>query len=116
MKKYLLIFIIGILFLLFVFWGESMVKCEIITFQHGDEFFDFEEVSTASEYKILTYTDEFARVYCVNFDKSNGSVHDFIKQGNVWIYNAWEDAGWSTSGSADDVIWPYWWHVVYFWF
>lgn len=95
------------LLIMMIFWIASIVKCEIVTNQHGDEFLRFEEVSTASKFKILTYTDDFARIYCVNFNKSNGSVHNFVRQNDSWKYNAWEDGGWSKSGSADGFIWPY---------
>ncbi len=106
MKKYLLP-IVCILSIIVIIWICSIFKCEIITKIHGDEFLSFEEISTASEFKILTYESDFARIYCVNFDKSNGSVHNFIKKDGKWEYNEWEDGGWSKSGSADGFIWPY---------
>ena len=106
MRKFILVVVILILFLI-VFWGGTIIKCEITTVRHGDEFLSFEEVNTASKFKILTYKNDFARIYCINFDKSNGSVHNFIKRDGIWIYNAWEDGGWSKSGSADGFIWPY---------
>ncbi|MBQ2696390.1 MAG: hypothetical protein IJF61_03720 [Clostridia bacterium] len=105
MKKILVIFIV-ILFLI-TFWIGSIIKCEIITSQHAKEFLCFKEVNTASKFKILTYTNDFARIYCVNFNNTNGSVHNFIKQDNTWIYNEWEDGGWSQTGNADGFIWPY---------
>lgn len=103
MKKYLLI----TLLLITIYWLGSIVRCEIVTKQHGDEFMMFQEVSTASKFKILTYEDDFARIYCVNFNESNGSIHNFIKEDGIWKYNAWEGGGWSKSGSADGFIWPY---------
>ena len=74
---------------------------------HGDEFLSFKEVNTASKFKILTYSSDFARIYCVNYNKSNGSVYNFVKKDGVWIYNQWEDIGWSKYGTADGFIWPY---------
>lgn len=107
MKKIIIRVIIIAMISLSVFWLGTIIKCEIVTALHGNEFLSFEEVSTASKYKILSYSNDFARVYCVNFNKSNGSVHNFIKQDGNWVYNEWETGGWSKTGTADGFIWPY---------
>lgn len=106
MKKALLI-IISIVSLILIFWTGSIIKCEIITSFHGNEFLVFGEVNTASKFKIITYKDTFARLYCVNFNGTNGSVHNFIKKDNVWVYNEWERAVWAKFGTADGIVWPY---------
>ena len=99
-----------------VIWVSSLVKCEMLTALYYDNFMTFDEVSEAETFKILSFDDYFARIYCVTTNFESGSVHDFTKKNNEWEYDKWEDGGWSASGSADRVIWPYWWHVIYFWF
>lgn len=41
-----------------------------------------------------------------------GNVLSFEKVDNNWKETNW-DTIWSASGSASDVIWPYWWHFIY---
>ena len=105
-----------------VIWGISLAKCEILTLIHGNEFstqamYENNTMIGNMEYiKILDYTDNYARIYYVSEDKSLGNIIEFLKIDNKWIYSKWADSLWSTSGNADRVIWPYWWHVIYFWF
>lgn len=102
-KKIFLVIFIGFI----LFWGGSVIICEIMTTQHGSEFLEFKEISTASKFKILTYTDDFARIYCVNFNETNGSIHNFVKRDGNWVYNNWENGVWSKTGTADGFVWPY---------
>ncbi|MBQ9914659.1 MAG: hypothetical protein IJO50_00800 [Clostridia bacterium] len=105
MKKKI-VFIILIAVLLFViFWLGSLIKCEIVTALHGDEFLGLEQVET-SEFKILNYKKDFARIYCV-YDDAVANVYTFIKQDGVWVYDEWETTVWSTRGTADGFVWPY---------
>ena len=94
----------------------SIIKCELLTNKYGSEFLRFEEINQAETYKILTYTHNYARVYCISTNKQNGTVHNFIKSDGSWTYNQWEDGGWSKHGTADEIVWPYWWHIIYFYF
>jgi len=107
MKKILISVFIILIILLVVCWSVSIIYCEIITAVHGKEFLKFDEVKKASRFKILTYKENYARIYCVNFDRSAGTIHSFIKRDGEWEYNAWEEGGWSKSGSADGFVWPY---------
>ena len=106
MKKISLLLSVVILLFL-IFWGGSFLKCEWLTSRHGAEFLSFPEVSASTKYKVLSYSEDSARVYCVNFNETNGTVHRYTKQNGEWKHTQWEAGGWSTSGSADDPVWPY---------
>lgn len=102
-----------------VIWGASLAKCEITTLIHKDEFSNqtlYEEntmIGDMEYIKILDYSEACARIYYVSKGNSLGSIIGFIKNGDRWEYNNW-DVLWSTSGNADRVIWPYWWHFIYY--
>ncbi|HPF55962.1 MAG TPA: hypothetical protein PLV03_05425 [Clostridiales bacterium] len=103
------------LFILIVFldfWVGSIIKCEILTYKHGAEFSDavnrFNMVDV-DYYKVIKYDydDHMALVYCVARGGA-GITMSFKENGNAtgWIYLGWRTV-WSSSGSADDFIWPY---------
>lgn len=89
-------------------WGISLIKCEILTHMHAEEFMDgWEQTHMLSEpdrVKVLRYSEQRASVYYV--DEEGGTVLTFEKQDGCWIMSEWE-ACWSKTGSADDLIWPY---------
>ena len=61
----------------------------------------------------MNYSDEYAEVYYVSKHRAGGNIVSFIKENNEWKFNKWEQTVWSSTGSASDVIWPYWWHFIY---
>ena len=90
-----------------VIWGISLAKCEILTLIHGNDFsnqamYESNTMIGDMEYiKILDYTENYARIYYVSEDKSLGSIIEFSKIDDKWMYSKWADALWSTSGNAD---------------
>ena len=102
-----------ILFSCFLYMICNIVKIEIVTNIYGYEFMDFEVIYKAEDFKILSYTKEYAKIYCISKNKNNGTIHSYIKSGDSWRYNKWEDGGWSKHGTADKIVWPYWWHFFY---
>lgn len=96
--------------------GFSLIKCEILTLLHGNEFDEVYKVDTMlgdMEYlKVLDYSENQARVYYVSSNYSGGDILTFIKENGGWKYESWNTI-WSRAGNADDVIWPYWWHFFY---
>ena len=117
-KKFSKILIIGIIIFPIIIWLFALMKCEVLTLLHGDEFEKIYQENTMigdiDYLKILDYSDTSARVYYVGYKKSGGDVLIFEKQNGVWKYAAWEQTVWSgTGGSASEVIWPYWWHFIY---
>ena len=94
-------------------WVLEISKCEFLTMIHGNEFMEFDEISMSSEYKILQYSNNQARIYCINKDHSNGTIHRFINNNGIWKYDNWENGGWSKTGTASGIVWPYWWHSIF---
>lgn len=99
-------------------WSVSLGKCEILTLMHGDEFSELYKVNIMmgeQKYlKVLEYSDCHARVYYVGKDNSMANILSFVRSGEQWEYDKWERCVWSTSGNADSIVWPYWWHFIYY--
>lgn len=117
MKKFKkLIIVLSPLLIFLLIWGVSLAKCEILTMMHRNEFNEAYKSNTMlgeTEYcKVIDYSEDRARVYYVSSNCSGGDVLTFTKENGEWKYENW-DTIWSTTGSADDFIWPYWWHFVY---
>jgi len=98
---------IGLIIAFSLFWTGSIIKCEILTALHADEFLGLDEVSSAEKFKVLTYNDGHARLYCVATNYESGSIFAFTKENNEWKFSRWEDGVWSKSGTADGFVWPY---------
>ncbi len=114
MKKSL-IFILIIFLIVFVFWGIPMLKYEYLTARYGNEF-DLGQVTeehsmldTVGWFKILSYNDEIAEIYCIDKYFSIGNILTFKKVLGEWKYDSW-DTLWSARGNADNTVWPYFWH------
>ena len=115
--------ILSLLCLFFINWIGALLRCEILTYQHYDEFKDAYQQNTMmgeiDYFKVLSYspyrTFDFAQVYYVGKENTLGSVLTF--QYN-YETDLWEEISWSViwsgcGGSASEVIWPYWWHFIY---
>lgn len=113
--KYL---IIGIVLGLVITYMFSLVKCEILTQRHYDEFKDAYKQNTmlgeVEFFKVLEYeTCSVAKVYYISKDKAGGNVLTFAYEDGKWNEVYWNTI-WSKTGSADDVVYPYLWHWIYF--
>ena len=99
-----------------IIWGISLTKCEILTQIYGNEFAEIYKENTMlgdMEYwKVLDWSESHARVYYVSINYSSASIVTFVKKNDLWKYDSW-DVVWSTSGNADNTIFPYWWHFFY---
>ena len=127
-KKIILITLVAILALPIIIWTGSLIKCEISTLAHGDEVVDAfnNTASSASEWvsgyewaKIVSYSADEAQVYYINTNESAadhkyGTLVTYVKQNDVWIQKDAVRTLWSTYGNADEVIWPYWYHIFKF--
>ena len=117
MKKISKLILITIILIFIIIWGISLIKCEVFTYQHSQEFdviyMENTMMGEIDYLKILDYTDISARIYYVSKDKSGGDILKFTKIDGQWVYTEWEQTVWSKNGSASDVVWPYWWHFIY---
>jgi hypothetical protein len=84
---------------------------------HGNEFAEAYKENTMlgdmDYWKVLDYSATSARVYYVSVGNSSANILSFTEENGQWKYDRWENTVWSTSGSADGIIWPYWWHFFY---
>ena len=105
-----------ILAVLLLIWGASLIKCEILTAKYYDDFADAHAQNTMlgdmEYFKVLRCDGKTAEVYYVGRDMSGGDVLTFENQNGTWVQTDWKTV-WSDSGSASDVIYPYWWHFIY---
>ena len=115
MKKLRFFVLLPILVFL-VAWGISFAKCEILSLTYGNEFkknIQKEILIENIDYlKVIEYSKNKASVYYVSNNCSRGDVITFTKKNGDWKYEKWNTI-WSIQGSAEGVIWPYWWHFFY---
>lgn len=116
-SPFFLIGFFGILALVMTFWIVSLLRCEILTHLHYDEFKDVYQQNTMLPekmvtFKVLDYSETSATVYYIGEGHSGGNVLEFELHEGEWRESGWRTI-WSTSGSASEVVWPYWWHFVY---
>ena len=116
MKNRWKILIGSLVLILVLIWVASLIKCEILTHTY---FTDFEFAYTQNTmlgdmeyFKVLSCNGEVASVYYVENDMSMAHVLTFENTDGTWMETGWEVI-WSTSGSASQVIYPYWWHFIY---
>ena len=122
MKAGIKYFILGIVICLVCVWSGSLIKCEVLTYKHYDEFKDAYKQNTMlgdmEYFKVLNYspyrTYGFAQVYYVSKGNAAGNVLTFRYNNDAHF---WEEIScstiWSDAGSASAVIYPYWWHFIY---
>lgn len=115
--KRTIIIVFAISALVVAIWVIALIRCEILTHLHYDEFAEAYQQNTMlsdkmETFKILDYSDTSATVYYIGEGYCGADVLEFEWQDGVWNESDWRTI-WSASGSASEVIWPYWWHFVY---
>jgi len=129
MKRSFITFCIVFVSVSVLFLVASLAPFEIRTLLHGSEFDSSQKIiappnhemvmaiDEAEILKVLSYTDEHATVYYVIKD-FGGWVMDFYRVDEGWQINLPWRTVWATRGSADDFVWPYFWHNINdsFWF
>ena len=115
-KNMILIIVIAVIMLPVVFWGVSLIKCEILTQKYFDVFDQAYKQNTMlgemEYFKVLSCNENTAEIYYVSKDMTGGNLLTFQNSNGIWQEISWK-AIWSTSGSASEVIYPYWWHFIY---
>ena len=122
-KKIFVILLLILCFYLVAIQMVSIGKTEISTVIYGKEFdgllfngkkFDgtLNGMIAKGDYmKVLDYSYDKATIYYVSRSGS-GNVFTYVKnQDNCWEESE-EKTIWSSSGSASDMIWPYWWDTI----
>lgn len=118
MKTKLKFLVIGVLLCLITINVVSVIRCEMLTHKHYAEFCDaYKENTMLGEidfFKVLEYEPfSYARVYYVSEGKSGGNILIFKYDNGSWKEISWNTI-WSKTGSADNVVYPYWWHGISF--
>ncbi len=94
----------------------ALIKCEILTNRYYADFeYAYRDNSMLGEmetFKVLNCDGQTARVYYIEAGKTMAHVLTFEKVDGAWQETGWRCI-WSTTGSASEVIWPYWWHFIY---
>ena len=115
-RKRVLFIISVVLMVLIAIWILSLIKNDILTLKYHDDFAQAYTQNTMlgemEYFKVLRCDGKNAEVYYVSKDMTGANVLTFEKKDGVWQETAWETI-WSTSGSASEVIYPYWWHFIY---
>ena len=108
-KKIILVALLVAIGWLITYWVVSIIKCEMLTIEHRDEFIGLElqtnMLTLAETIKVLNYSEETATVYYK--DQYGGNILEFRRNNNIWIFNRWGATVWSRQGSADGFMWPY---------
>jgi len=111
-----------------IIWCFSLAKCEVLTLLHGNEFSDGykddlsmpNEDSVTEYWKVIKYSKKYAEVYYIikynaaeestSWEHKCGDIYHFDKENGQWK-GSYDGTRWSSMGTADDAIWPYWWHA-----
>ncbi len=117
MRKMCFQLILGSIICLFLVWSVSVIRCEVITYQHKDEFHMILDsvYDDSFNLKVLEYNQrDSARIYCISKDKAYADV---LRVGYDLENDCWHVydyvGGWSKTGNADDIVYPYIWHLLY---
>jgi len=115
-KRWILLTAISVIAIVTVIWLSSLIKCETLTRKH---FYDFQAAYTQNTmlgemeyFKVLNCNGNTAEVYYVSKGMTGGNVLTFKNNDGAWEEISWRTI-WSASGSASEVVYPYWWHFVY---
>ncbi|MDO5403042.1 MAG: hypothetical protein Q4F11_06340 [Eubacteriales bacterium] len=110
----------GLILVLFLTWLVPFAHNSILTIMHGKEFKDeyrqcsyFQSDEKVEFYQVIEYSESRAKVYYVAERHSSANVYTFEKKDDRWLFKEF-DTIWSSSGSAEDILWPYFWDVIIF--
>lgn len=111
MKSKKIIFIVLTIVVFLIIWIFSpYIKAEILTYKYGEmfeeEYMQTNMIDEIEYYKVVDYSDTMAKVLYVEKNHITGNLIVFTKDNNNWKLLLWK-AVWSTTGSADEFMWPY---------
>lgn len=109
-KKIKYVILIGFLFCLALLIIVPYSKVEFLTIKYGAEFSEeFNQIGmfdSVDFLRVMDYTNESAQVYYTINDDAAGILVYFTKSNSRWELSKWKTI-WSSSGSADSFMWPY---------
>lgn len=106
-------------------WSGALAKNLALTVMHKDKIENMQFTESEKPlpefdwYRVTSYSDEKIEVYFVN-TQGKGTDEEYKIGGNMifrktsdgWDHTDMEQSIlWSGAGSADNYIWPYWYHV-----
>ena len=103
--------VLVVLLIIFLSWSITLLHYETLTYRYGNQFSNvYKEnpmIGEQAYWKVLSYSEDYARVYYVEKDCSFGNILSFKKVEDNWKYDSWESTVWSKTGSASGFIWPH---------
>lgn len=116
MKKHKIAALLICLAVFVLIQSIALIKCEILTNKYFTDFeVAYRENAMLGEmetFKVLSCDGKTAEVYYIESGKTMAHILSFEKGNGGWKETAWRCV-WSTTGSASEVVWPYWWHFIY---
>ena len=130
-KRSIIYTLVLILIIPVVMWVGALAKNYMLTVMHKDQveniqfsIYEEEPYLWLDWYRITSYSEEKIEIYYVNefddYKMGDRVIESYKIGGKVTLY--YESSGWyhtdtsvlwSRAGSADNYIWPYWYHI--FW-
>lgn len=116
MKQRRFVILLICLAVLMLIQSIALIKCEMLTSKYYTDFEvayrDNSMLGEMETFKVLNCDGQTAEVYYIEAGKTMAHVLSFKKVNGSWEETSW-CCIWSTTGSASEVIWPYWWHFIY---
>ncbi|MBE6599229.1 MAG: hypothetical protein E7638_07295 [Ruminococcaceae bacterium] len=108
MKKRTKICLVTVKLIILAVLFSPYIRAEYLTFVYGKQFAGLEQqtniLNPARYFRVLAYSETEATVFYVS---DTGDLMTFVKDANgEWERAEWKTI-WSTTGSADEFMWPY---------
>ena len=125
MKRGIVCILVLIIIIPVFIWCGALAKNLVLTVIHKDkienmQFIEYEEPLPEFDwYRVTSYSDSTIEIYFVNTHGKGtngeykvGGKMTFHKSLNGWYHtNLVDSISWSGAGTADNYIWPYWYHI-----
>ena len=117
-RKAIVFMLLSLVIVPVIVWTGSLIKCEVLTKEYYEVFCDAykknQMLGDMEYFKVLSCNDNSAEVYYVSKDYNDANVltFEYDSEADLWEEVSWNTI-WSSSVSASDVVYPYWWHFIY---
>ena len=112
MKKKIVVVICSLLIVLLLVALFPYAKAEYLTNKYGDQFREeykqIDWISDIEYHKVIGYSSDKATVVYIAHNHTACFKIDFEMKEDEWQMTTW-DCIWSKTGSADGIMWPYYW-------